>query len=254
VSATPGSGTVIRPAAGAVSFLTRLPLGRFGIDGADVARGAFLFPLVGAAVGSLTGLVAVGLDGLLTPVAAAAIAVLAEALVTGGIHLDALADAADGLGAHSRTRALEIMREGTIGAFGVIALVLALLLKTVALAALLDADDAVLAVAAAAAVGRAAPLALALGLPYARAGAGSGRILTDGAARWNLAAGLALAVAVAAALVGMRSLALVAAAAIGLGIVGAAALRRLGGVTGDILGAAVETATTAALLAAVATR
>jgi adenosylcobinamide-GDP ribazoletransferase len=250
----PGSGTLIRPVGGAASFLTRLPLGRFELDDRAVARGAALFPLVGAAIGSLMAVVVVGLDGLLTPLLAAAIAVAVEAVVTGGIHLDALADAADGLGARSRGHALEIMRAGPIGAFGVLALVLDLLVKTLAIAALVGGEHAVLALAAAAGLGRAAPLGLALVLPYAREGEGSGRLLTDGAPRWSLGAGLALAAALAVSLLGLRSLALFAGAAVAVGLVGVLAARRLGGVTGDVLGAAVETATTAALLAAVATR
>jgi cobalamin 5'-phosphate synthase/cobalamin synthase len=248
------SATLIRPAAGAVAFLTRIPLGRLALDDRDVARGAVFFPFVGAAVGALTGGVAVTLEGPLPPLLAAAVAVALEAVVTGAIHLDALADFADGLGAGSRARALEIMGEPAIGAFGGVALVLDLLLKTVAISALLAEDRAVVAVAAASALGRAGPLALAWALPYARAGAGSGRVLTDGAARWLLAVGLALATAGAIALVGVRSLALVAGAAATIGVIGATAWRRLGGVTGDVLGASIELSTTVALLAAVATR
>lgn len=245
--------SAIRPAAGAIAFLTRLPLGRFELEDRDVARGVILFPFVGAAIGALTGAVAVGLDRPLTPLLSAAIAVLIEALVTGAIHLDALGDFADGLGAHGRERALEIMREGAIGAFGAVALVLDLSLKILAVAALLDGRGPVLAVAAAAALGRSAPLALAWFLPYARPGEGSGRLLT-GAARWNLSGGLALSIAFATALVGVRTLALVPTVAVAVGAIGATAWRRLGGVTGDVLGASIEVSTTAALLAAVATR
>jgi adenosylcobinamide-GDP ribazoletransferase len=248
------STRLIRPAAGAFAFLTRLPLGRLEREGRDAARGAIFFPFVGAAIGELTGLVAVVLDDPLTPFLAAALAVGVEALVTGAIHFDALADVADGLGAASRERALEIMREGAIGAFGAVALGLDLLLKTAALAALLGQSRTVLIVAGAAALGRAAPLALAWALPYARGGGGRGRVLTDGADRWNLAAGLVLGIALAALLVGMRVPALLVSAAIAAGVVGATAWRRLGGVTGDVLGATIEVTTTAALLAAVATR
>ncbi len=77
----------------------------------------------------------VGLDARLTALVAAALAVALEVLVTGGIHLDALADSADGLGASGRQRALEIMREPTIGAFGATALVLDLVVKIAALVA-----------------------------------------------------------------------------------------------------------------------
>jgi adenosylcobinamide-GDP ribazoletransferase len=159
----------LRASAAAVSFLTRVPLGgRLGLGGEDVARGAVLFPLVGAGIGALVGAVVVGLDATTTVLLAAALAVAAEALLTGAIHLDALADSADGLGAASRERALEVMREPAIGSFGTAALVLDLLVKTAALAAVAAGPRAVLAVAAAYALGRTAPLAVGWALPYAR--------------------------------------------------------------------------------------
>jgi adenosylcobinamide-GDP ribazoletransferase len=246
------SSALVRPAAGAVAFLTRLPLGRFEPTGRDVARGAMLFPLVGAGLGTLVGLVAVALDDPLSPLLAAALAVAAEAVLTGGMHLDALADLADGLGAPSRERAFEIMREGAIGAFGSSALVLDLVVKTAALAALLEEPRVVVAVAAAAALGRAAPLALAWVLPYARPGEGSGRLLTDGAGRWSLAGGIALALALAGGLLGARAPLVVGGAVVATAAVGWTGWRRLGGVTGDVLGASAEVTTTAALLAALA--
>lgn len=242
----------LRAGAGALTFLTRIPLGRPALDATDVVRGVVVFPLVGALVGAGMGLVATGLEGPLTPLLAATAAVGFEAVVTGAIHLDGLADAADGLGARSRTRALEVMREGTIGAFGATALVLDLLLKTGAIAALLAAEHAALAIAAGAALGRATPLALAWALPYARPGEGSGRILTDGAGRWRLAGGLVLACVLAAALLGRDVLPLLAGAGCALVVVAVVARRRFGGVTGDVLGAVVELATTGALLGAAA--
>jgi adenosylcobinamide-GDP ribazoletransferase len=245
----------VRAAAAALAFLTRVPVGRlapFGPD--DVARGAVLFPVVGAGIGAFVGAVAAGLDSRLGLLLAAALAVALEALVTGAIHLDALADTADALGAATRERALEIMREPTIGSFGAAALALALLVKTAALAALLDGPDAVLAATAAFAVGRAAPLALSWALPYARPGGGTGSTLADGARPAWLAAGLALGVGVAVAALGLRGLSVVAGAVGAVLAVGLVARRRFGGVTGDVLGAAVELATTLALVAAAATR
>jgi adenosylcobinamide-GDP ribazoletransferase len=209
--------------------------------------------VVGALVGACAGLVAFGADQVLTPFLAAGIAVVFEALVTGGIHLDALADCADGLGGHTRERALEIMRDGSIGAFGATALALDLLLKTGAVAELLDGWSTLPTLAAAFALGRAAPLALAWALPYARPEGGSGSVLADQAGAATLAGGLALGVALAAGLVGLRSVALVAGAVVPVLAVGWMAARRLGGVTGDVLGAALELATTGALLAAAAT-
>jgi adenosylcobinamide-GDP ribazoletransferase len=249
------AGRAVRAAVAAVAFLTRLPVGRRVECGPeDVARGAALFPLVGAGIGALVGVVAAGADDRLTPLLAATVAVVLETLLTGAIHLDALADAADGLGAGTRERALAVMREGTIGAFGAAALVLDLLAKTAAIAALQDDPRPILALAGAFAVGRAAPLALAWALPYARPAGGTGLTLTErGAAPW-LALGLALGAGIALVALGLRGLVLVAGAAGAVAVVGLGARRRLGGVTGDVLGAALETATTVALVAAAATR
>jgi adenosylcobinamide-GDP ribazoletransferase len=243
---------VLRAAGGAIAFLTIVPLGRLRLDEHDVGRGVVFFPLVGALVGGATALVALALDDVLTAVLAAAVAVAFEALATGGIHLDALADTGDGLGARSRERALEVMRESTIGAFGAVFLTLDLLLKTGALAVLVEDADTVLVVAAAYGLGRASSLVLGWGLSYARAGAGSGRTLTDSSPWPVLAAGLVLACLLAGALVGLDALALAGGAAAATALVAALAATRFGGVTGDVLGAAIELATTGSLLAAVA--
>jgi adenosylcobinamide-GDP ribazoletransferase len=244
--------SVLRPPAAAVSFLTRVPLGRLQLGASDVARGALFFPLVGAAIGALIGLLAQGLEGILTAFLAAGIAVAFEALLTGAIHLDALADAADGLGAPSRDRALEVMRDPSLGAFGVLALVVDVLLKVGAIASLAAAGSPVPPVLAAFTLGRGAPLALGLLLPYARTGLGSGRALTDGPV-WARVGGLLLAAATAGVAVGWSAVILGAAAAGVLALVGGVAWMRLGGVTGDVLGAGAELATMAALLAGVAT-
>lgn len=251
----PALEAVLRAGVGALSFLTRVPVGRWvDLDGEDVARGAVVFPVVGAGIGALAGLVAVGLDARLGVLLAAVLAVAAEALLTGGIHLDALADSADGLGADSRERALEIMREPTIGSFGAAALALDVLAKTAAIAAIVSGPRALAAVAAAYAAGRAAPLALGWALPYVRPEGGSGSVLTGASGEVSRAVGVGLGVGLAVAALGLRGLAVVGGAAVGAVLVGALARRRLGGVTGDVLGASVELATTLALVAAVATR
>ena len=90
----------LRPAAAAITFLTRAPLGRFvRVEAGDVARGAWLFPAVGGAVGGGCGLIADVAASWLPALAAGGLAVGAAALVTGALHLDALADTADALGA-----------------------------------------------------------------------------------------------------------------------------------------------------------
>ena len=244
----------VRAAAGAVTFLTILPLGRLvELDESDVARGAPFFPLVGAALGAAVGLAAIGLDDVLPVFVAAALAVALETVLTGALHLDALADTADGLGAHTRERALEIMRDAQIGSFGAAALVLDLLVKVAGLVAVIELERTILVLVAVWAVGRSAPLALAFFLPYARAEPGSGRTLTDGPGRLRLVFGLALGLALTVVAAGSRAPALLAAAGVCILLAGLVARARFGGVTGDVLGASVEVTTTIALVGAVAT-
>lgn len=239
-----------RAALAAVGFLTLVPVGRARLRRDDVARGALLFPLVGAGIGALAGLVATGLDTRLGVLLAAALAVALEAVLTGAIHLDALADTADGVGARTREGALAAMREPAIGAYGAVVLGLDLLVKTAAVAAVAAGPKPVLALAAAFALGRAAPLALASAFPYAREDEGIGRAL---AGRPVLAAGVALGLALAVLLLGARGLWLLGGAAVAVAALALVA-RRLGGVTGDVLGASAELGTTFALVAAAGTR
>jgi adenosylcobinamide-GDP ribazoletransferase len=242
-----------RAAAAALTFLTIVPLGRwYRLDELDVARGAVFFSFVGAGIGAAVGVTAVALEDVLPVFVAAALAVAVETVLTGAIHLDALADTADGLGAGTRERALEVMRDAHIGAFGAVALVLDLVVKVAAVVVALELEHTVLLLVGAWAAGRSAPLALAL-LPYARSGPGSGRTLTDGARTPILLAGLVLGIAVAVVAAGGRSAALLAAGAASVLVCALVARARFGGVTGDVLGAAVEITTTLGLIGAVAT-
>ena len=241
----------VRAAAAAVAFLTRIPVGRLVVlDGADVARGAPAFPLVGAGVGALVAGVAVGLAHVLPALAAAGVGLAVGAAVTGAMHLDALADTADALTHHGK-RALEIMRDHAIGAYGATALTLDLVVKTAVLASLVGASDAVGPAVAAGALSRAVALVLAAGLPPVR---GDGAGAAVGGPVSGQGAGVAVAVGVALALVAgpARGLELAAVAA---ALTGGTVLfyrRWLGCVTGDLLGAAIDVTETALILAAAA--
>jgi adenosylcobinamide-GDP ribazoletransferase len=243
----------VRAAAAAVTFLTRVPVGRaVALDGGDVARGALLFPLVGAGVGAVAGGVALlaqlGLSALLS----AALAVAVATTLTGAMHVDALADTADALGAFTRERALEIMRDSRIGSFGAAAVVLDLLVKTAAIAELLRQHAVLASLLAAGALSRGSSVALASTLGYPRAGGGTGSVLTGRVSR--IVAALAALTAVAVAVVALRlDGAIVAAAAVGATVTLGFAYRRwLGGATGDALGAATELGETLALVIAAA--
>ena len=99
------------------------------------------------------------------------------ALLTGALHLDALADTADALGARTRERALEIMRDPRIGTFGVVALAVTVLVEADAVGSLAAAGDAVAAFATAGALSRAVAAPVAVALPYARPSGGTGGVL-----------------------------------------------------------------------------
>lgn len=240
----------LRAVAGAVSFLTIMPVGRIAaLDGRDVARGTLLFPLVGAGVGALTGGIALALHPWLPAFTAAGVAVAATVLFTGAMHVDALADTADAAGGRSRERALEIMRDSRLGTFGVSALALDLLVKVGAVSALVTRGGALPALIAAGALSRASSPPLAALLPYPRLGEGPGSVLTGMSGPF---AGATVILGLAIAFLAMKgdavwATAVAAGVAIGLGLV---YRNWLGGATGDCLGAATELCETVVLVVA----
>src|SRR5678815_1688706 len=131
----------MKPLVAAFAFLTRLPVWRGPLRDEDLGRSVSFFPLVGLVLGlGVTGLAA-AVQGHLPP---GLIAVLLAGL-TGGLHLDGVADVFDALGGGRRDRArmLEIMRDSRIGAHGAAALILLLLAKVAALAQVAAANDLV---------------------------------------------------------------------------------------------------------------
>ena len=163
---------IVRALGAAVAFLTRVPwLARFQYTGVDLVRGAPAFPLVGAAIGALVGGAVVAGTGLGLPaLLAATLAIGLEVILTGALHLDGLADSADGLAGRTPERTLQIMRDPGVGVYGTAAVALDLLVKVVAVGSLPRADVVPVLIAVYA-VSRTAPLPLAAALPYA----GNGR-------------------------------------------------------------------------------
>jgi adenosylcobinamide-GDP ribazoletransferase len=243
-------GASLRAVAGALSFLTLVPIGRVvALEARDVARGLVLFPVVGAGLGALTGGVAVGLYPWLPAFVAAGVAHSNAVLLTGALHVDALADTFDAAGGGSRERALEIMRDSRLGTFGASALALDLVLKVGAIAALLVRGGAVPALIAAGALSRAASPSLAVLLPYPRPAPGPGGVLSGASGRAAaVAAGLGIALAVLA--VGSEALWLVTATAVVTICAGVIYRHWLGGATGDCLGALTELCETTVLIVA----
>jgi adenosylcobinamide-GDP ribazoletransferase len=220
----------------AATFLTRVPLA--AETGWPLAAGAWAFPLVGAGIGGLAALVFLIVQ-LLVPGdwPAALAAVLASAAVSGALHEDGLADAADGLlGGHDRETRLAIMRDSRHGTYGVLALVSSVLLRAAALAAEGDPVHAGLALIAAHAASRAFLPAALSALAPARAdglGAGAGRPRPR-----QVAAAAALGGAIALMALGpLRGLLALALAAAAIAAAAGLAERRIGGYTGDVLGA-----------------
>lgn len=238
----------VRALGAATAFLTRIPTPASWALPCEMVAGAPAFPLVGAAIGALVGATAALLHHALGAAAAAGVAVALEVALTGALHLDGLADSADGLGAHDRQGALAAMRDHALGTYGVCALVLDLLLKTAALSTL--EPNPLPATIAALALSRAAALWLAAALPYARPSGGTGRQLSEELGWGAVLAASLSACAIALAVLGVKALALIAAAAVATLAIGVLSRRRLGGVTGDTLGAAIELAGTSCLLVA----
>jgi adenosylcobinamide-GDP ribazoletransferase len=243
-----------RDVGAALRFFTRAPLGEPD-PGAplDVNRFAWAAPIAGAAVG-LVGALALLLTGLvgLPPLIRAALATAALVAATGALHEDGLADVADGFGGGAtRAMKLEIMRDSRIGAYGAIALTLALLLRVGALAAALDggfwrASLSLIAVATLSRAGALTPLALLGPARADGAGAAAGRLESD--ALW-VAWGSALIIALVLGFVSLGlAHALAAALASGAGALATVALARraIGGQTGDVAGAAQQLAEIAA--------
>jgi len=236
----------------ALSWLTVLPVRVAGTDVARAAPGALRWaPVVGALVGAAAGGVLVGLTALGVP-AAGLFAVGFLALATRGMHVDGLADTTDGLGCYGPPeRALAVMREGGVGAFAVVALVVVLGAQAAALSPL--AAHPVVAVAAAALAGATGRAGFAWcarrGVAAARPG-GLGATVAGSQPVWVAPLWWAALAAIGVAVVPGRPwqgpLAVAVAAALVVGL-SAHTVRRFGGVTGDVLGAANELAVTAAL-------
>ena len=230
----------------AVSFLTVLPVAnRDGSAGARLGRA--YFPAIGALVGLAAGLVFVLGAAIFAPLVAAAVAVAALTLLTGALHLDGLADAADGLLARGdKARRLEVMRDPRLGSYGVAALVVALVLQVATIASM-PPGHALVGLVIAGALSRMAALGVIALVPYVRA-QGLGTAPSSSERRGvDLAVGAATALMVSALDWRRAAVAAVAVAACVVTLV-VVARRRVGGATGDVLGATVEISQLAVLL------
>ena len=227
----------------AISFLTRLPVGRWvEFDAADVARSAGWFPAVGLLLGAIAAGAAFLLRDHLPLMVVAVILVALEAVLTGGLHFDGLADTFDGFGGgKTREDVLRIMRDHCIGSYGGTALVLLVVLKVSAYGALLQGNQWLPALVLVPALGRWSILLLTATLPYARQSSSVVRDMGRSSIVWG-------SLTVAIALDGFKLwVPMIAVIALSF-LFGSYCRRRIGGITGDTLGANSQLCECAALV------
>lgn len=232
----------------AARYLTIVPIGR-GRTEADteaLGRAVGWFPVVGLGIG-LVVVVVERLAGSLFPgLLAALLSVTVWKLLTGGLHLDGLADCLDGLGGHDPGQRLRIMSDSRIGAFGAMGLILFMLLEIAAVAELAPAVRwRTLLVAPA--VARATPALLATLFSAAKPD-GQGARFHAGVSHGATGVGVLVTAAAAVALLALPGFVALVAGTLVAVAVGGALAPRLGGITGDVLGAAVELSELTALL------
>lgn len=246
----------LRGVRAAFVFLTRIPLGGFPYSADEWRWASAHFPFVGAALGA----VACGVFRLLEPAGAwvaATTSIAVSLLLTGAFHEDGLADTADALGGGSdRARVLAILKDSRIGAFGAVALVIALLMKTALWVRL--GPSAPVAILVGQTASRVGPVWLMVTLPYVTdpESAKSAALTRTGVAQAIIATlWLGALLTALAALGWMHRLELrpcafgLLAAALATALCGWRFQRRVGGITGDFLGAAQQISELAMLLA-----
>ncbi len=232
----------------AFSFLTILPLGRPELEPEKLAGASAWFPLVGALLGGIYFGMAKLLAGRCPELLIAFLILLDMVIITGGLHLDGLADWADGLGGKDRGDRLRIMKDPARGSFGIIAIALVLLGKTISLGALLTAKN-FWPIFLAPILARFSLTLLISIMPYARA-SGTGEAFARYKRKWHL---LVAGIITLAPLIFLNLqvlwISLAAVLTVGL-IFWRLGMRLLAGFTGDLLGACAEACELAVLLIA----
>ncbi len=225
-------------------FLTRVPIGRADGDPAVMDRAPQWFPTVGALIGAVAGACYALAEPLLGPTPAAALAVTAGALLTGAFHHDGLADIADAYGGGwDVEQRLAILKDSRHGTYGVMALVCVVVVQVSALASA-DRWQGLTLLVAAHSGARAGALALVRWAPRARtAGLGGPRPATT-----PVIVALGGAAAFQVLLLGALAAWSIAAVTVAVLAVHLLSRRKVGGVTGDALGAAEQVAETAVLV------
>jgi len=239
--------------AAAFALLTRLPVHRLRLPRLTVpAKAVWAYPIVGAAVGAIGGAVYWIAHSLSCPPALAALcALVAMILATGALHEDGLADFADGLAGDSKERSLSIMRDHEIGTYGVLALLLSLAVRATAIALIAEPRAVMAALIAADAASRLSAVLIMAALPLARRDGLSASVGSPTAGLAAIALGVTFIIAWLLLPFGVALL-LILSAIVSAVIIGRVALIRLGGQTGDVLGASSQISECLALILLVA--
>ena len=228
----------------ALRFLSIIPFaGNFGTSKDDLSGAVPFFPLVGLLFGCMALPLTWCLSQVLPPAVTAVLTVFILLSFSGGLHLDGLADTADGFfSSRPRERMLEIMRDSASGAMGVMALVLLLSLKIACLASM--SDQLFIAVFLMPIAGRIAILLLMAMLPYARSEGGLGSLFKDAfdtqQARLRALAALLVLSGISWAAAGPQGILAVFAVLLVTALFAFFCRKKIGGVTGDTLGAVCE--------------
>jgi len=228
----------------AIGFLTRVPVGDVSRGDPSLVRVAAAvpwFPIVGATIGLFHAGVWRGLVEVMAPLPAAAVATAAALLVTGAFHHDGLADMADAFGGGwTIEQRFEILKDSRLGTYGTSALAMALIVEVAAVSELSPANGA-WALIGAHAVGRAGAVLTMIVAPVATDGLGATYVtdLSKPAAFLGIAIAVAVAVATSPVLALWPLVAALTATAATVGL----AIRKIGGFTGDVLGAITVVAT-----------
>lgn len=217
-------------------FLTRMPIRHQ--SNPSLRRAVPWFPLVGVCIGAVVGGIAAGMWQLTPPLVAAAVAIAGGLWITAAFHEDGLADVADAFGGGwTQERRLAILHDSRHGTYGVAALCTSVVVRIVCLGSLPGPATMFVAVVAAHTLGRVAAVVLTATVrPATPGGLGA---TAGGTLDTRIAAAAALgAVAVVAVATGWWVVPLLLATAAGSAAVGALAVRKIGGISGDVLGAA----------------
>lgn len=234
----------------AVRFLTIVPVaGREAVGPGALGRAAWWFPVVGLGIGACLVATERLLSVVFPPLLGAILLVSVWKILTGGVHLDGLADAVDGIAGRDPERRIAIMRDSHLGVFGAIALGLCLLISVGALDAV-PAGRRPPVLLLAPAVGRLAPILIGPLFTAATPGQGIGASFLEGLSPWATPLHVAGLWVLATALLGPWGSLLLTLALASVLLWAVFLASRLGGLTGDALGSSVELGELATLTAA----